>query len=138
MNRVTLMTIRKMFILMGVVIVPVLAQEFQISRRTVDGGGAMNSTDGNFELSGTIGQPDAGSMSGGNFILMGGFWFESAQGDCNTDGEVNLADYDDLASCLAGPDSNLNSTACQCYDADSDSDVDLRDMARFMGGFLGM
>jgi len=35
-----------------------LGQEFEISRSTVDGGGAMRSTGGEFELSGTIGQPD--------------------------------------------------------------------------------
>lgn len=34
----------------------------------------MRSTGGEFELSGTIGQPDAGKMSGGDFTLTGGFW----------------------------------------------------------------
>src|SRR5262249_54357960 len=32
------------------------------------------STGGVFSVSGTIGQPDAGHMSGGNFTLDGGFW----------------------------------------------------------------
>jgi hypothetical protein len=27
-----------------------------------------------FSVSGTIGQPDAGAMTGGNFSLVGGFW----------------------------------------------------------------
>ena len=32
------------------------------------------STGGVFTVSGTIGQPDAGTMSGGNYTLQGGFW----------------------------------------------------------------
>ncbi len=40
---------------------------------TVDGGGGA-STGGDFTLNGTIGQPDAGTMSGGNYSLAGGFW----------------------------------------------------------------
>jgi hypothetical protein len=40
---------------------------------TIDGGGGT-STGGVYSVSGTIGQPDAGPMSGGNFTLEGGFW----------------------------------------------------------------
>ena len=40
---------------------------------TVDGGGGT-STGGVYAVSGTLGQPDAGLMSGGNFTLVGGFW----------------------------------------------------------------
>lgn len=49
------------------------AQNFVIDWSTVDGGGGT-STGGVFSVSGTIGQPDAGAMSGGNFALSGGFW----------------------------------------------------------------
>lgn len=41
---------------------------------TIDGGGASASTGGSFSLSGSIGQPDAGSMGGGSYQLNGGFW----------------------------------------------------------------
>lgn len=60
-------------------ITAVLAQEFgpgsfDVSWNTVDGGGGT-STGGVFELTGTIGQPDAGVvMSGGGFEVRGGFW----------------------------------------------------------------
>lgn len=38
-------------------------------------GGGGTSAGGNFSVSGTIGQPDAGlTMSGGNFSLTGGYW----------------------------------------------------------------
>jgi len=40
---------------------------------TIDGGGGT-STGGVYSVSGTIGQPDAGTMSGGNYTLEGGFW----------------------------------------------------------------
>ncbi len=37
-------------------------------------GGSMGSSGGTYRLSGTIGQPDAGTLSGGGFTLRGGFW----------------------------------------------------------------
>jgi hypothetical protein len=40
---------------------------------TVDGGGGTSSG-GQFTLSGTAGQPDAGVMTGGGYTLHGGFW----------------------------------------------------------------
>ena len=49
------------------------AQDYAIDWWTVDGGGGT-STGGVYSVSGTIGQPDAGEMSGGTFTLVGGFW----------------------------------------------------------------
>jgi hypothetical protein len=50
------------------------AQSYSIDWYTIDGGGGT-STGGVYSVSGTIGQPDAGGpMSGGNFMLSGGFW----------------------------------------------------------------
>jgi hypothetical protein len=49
------------------------AADYSIDWYTVDGGGGT-STGGVYSLSGTIGQPDAGAMSGGNYTLVGGFW----------------------------------------------------------------
>ena len=40
---------------------------------TVDSGGGTSTGTG-YSLSGTIGQADAGAMSGGNYSLAGGFW----------------------------------------------------------------
>src|SRR6266705_1270314 len=51
----------------------VVAQSYSIDWFTIDGGGGT-STGGVYSVSGTIGQPDAGKMSGGNFTLDGGFW----------------------------------------------------------------
>jgi len=49
------------------------AQNYSIDWFTIDGGGGT-STGGVFSVSGTIGQPDAGVMSGGQYSLSGGFW----------------------------------------------------------------
>jgi len=47
---------------------------YDLSWHTVDGGGGMWSTGGTYELGGTIGQPDAGALAGGDYTLAGGFW----------------------------------------------------------------
>jgi hypothetical protein len=49
------------------------AQSYSIDWFKVAGGGGT-STNGQFSLSGTIGQHDAGDLSGGNYSLSGGFW----------------------------------------------------------------
>ena len=41
---------------------------------SIDGGGTMNASAGEYSLSGTIGQPDAGFFSAGGYTLTGGFW----------------------------------------------------------------
>jgi len=65
---------RRGFLLILFSITPLSAQsEFEILRYTIDGGGG-SSSGGGFGLSGTIGQPDAGRMSGGEYELVGGFW----------------------------------------------------------------
>jgi len=60
-------------ILHSAFILPALGQSYSIDWYTVDGGGGI-STGGVYAVSGTIGQPDAGAMSGGNYTLQGGFW----------------------------------------------------------------
>ena len=49
------------------------AQQYRIDWFTIDGGGGTSSG-GPYTLSGTIGQPDAGRLSGGTFVIEGGFW----------------------------------------------------------------
>ncbi len=46
---------------------------FAINWYSIDGGGG-SSTGATYTVTGTIGQPDAGTMSGGGFALAGGFW----------------------------------------------------------------
>jgi hypothetical protein len=49
------------------------AQSYSVDWYSIDGGGGT-STGGVYSVTGTIGQPDAGHMSGGNYSLEGGFW----------------------------------------------------------------
>ncbi len=109
--------------------------EFEITRSTIDGGGVMRSSGGNFEMSATIGQPDAAAMNGGDFALTGGFWYEIPPTDCNDDGIVGLLDHETFAACLLGPNGGIN--ASPCFDVDRDGDITLDDYAKLQAGFTG-
>ena len=68
----------KLHAIAALAIVPVLVHaqsggSFSLSWSTIDGGGGTSSA-GKYQVMGTIGQPDAGVLSGGNFKLQGGFW----------------------------------------------------------------
>ncbi len=48
---------------------------YDLTWSTIDSGGEMFSTGNGYELGGTIGQPDAGELTGENgYALTGGFW----------------------------------------------------------------
>ena len=62
------------YLLHSVFCLRVLGQSYSIDWYKVAGGGGT-STGGTYEVSGTIGQHDAGGpMTGGNYSLTGGFW----------------------------------------------------------------
>lgn len=114
---------------------------------TIDGGGEMAGTGGDFELSGTIGQPDAGPTStGGQFSLTGGFWVVAqseperacgkSAGDMDGDGDVDLVDFGEFQLCFTGSTGTL-STGCECADFDGDNDADLVDFGAFQLAFTG-
>jgi len=60
---------------LGLLILLSAQAQLSIDWHTIDGGGGT-STNGQYSVSGTIGQPDASAqpMSGGNYTLTGGFW----------------------------------------------------------------
>ena len=65
-------------ILVGLLVVAGVASAaangFSLDSWTVDGGGGT-STGGDYTVSATIGQPDAGQvMNGGDYSVVGGFW----------------------------------------------------------------
>ena len=67
-----------LFILVGAAITiltsgPILAQSYEVAWWKVAGGGG-SSTANKYTLSGTIAQAEAGSLTGGNYTLLGGFW----------------------------------------------------------------
>lgn len=46
---------------------------FSLTWWSVDGGGG-SSSGSSYALLGTAGQPDAGTMNGGDYVILGGFW----------------------------------------------------------------
>jgi hypothetical protein len=66
---------RKLILLFGLLLPAVsFAQQYTIDWFKIAGGGGT-STGGTYQVSGTIGQPDAsGAMRGGSYSLTGGFW----------------------------------------------------------------
>jgi hypothetical protein len=106
--------------------------DFDLSWYTIDGGGAMWTTDRYFELSGTIGQPDAGAiMAGGAFELTGGFWVaagpadESCPADFDEDGDVDTTDLLHLLGCWG----------TGCGDVDGDGDTDTTDLLALLAAW---
>ncbi len=47
---------------------------YDLTWSTVDSGGYTWSEGGGYALGGTVGQPDAGALTGGGYALSGGFW----------------------------------------------------------------
>jgi len=61
-------------LIFGAVVCSGKAQSYSIAWSTIDGGGGA-STNGQFSLTGTVGQPDSGPiMTNGQFSIAGGFW----------------------------------------------------------------
>ena len=120
-----------------------LAGDFAIDWHTIDGGGEMFSTGGDFELGGSIGQPDANElvMAGGDFELIGGFWaIGPASGgppcdpcDANCDGSADLTDVEPFIQLLLGGDPCAECTG----DTNNDGSVDLTDVEGFIACLLG-
>jgi hypothetical protein len=66
----------KQIILLLSLLIPSLgfAQQYSVDWYKISGGGGTSSN-GNYSVTGTIGQPDAsGVMTGGNYSVTGGFW----------------------------------------------------------------
>ena len=123
MNRKSATTFATLAALIIATLAPAVGDDFAIDWWTIDGGGEMWCTDGDYELSGTIGQPDAGAvMTGGDFELTGGFWpiatVQFCPGDIDGDGDTDHSDLGALlaAWCSVAGDSNWNP------DADLDGD----------------
>ncbi len=84
-----------------------MGPNLDLSWNTIDGGGGF-STGGAFELRGTIGQPDAGLVSGGSIALRGGFWPgagpPACYPDCNNSGTLTIADFGCFQAAFAAGD----------------------------------
>ena len=105
------------------------AADFTIVQYTIDGGGGT-STGGGFSLQGTIGQPDAGYLTGGSFDLEGGFWTSTPTCPGDTDGDADV-DLSDLALLL----SQFGEVGAFAGDVNGDGNVDLTDLAIILANF---
>lgn len=122
---------------------PAALAQFALDWHTVDGGGGT-STGGTYSLSGTIGQPDAGVMSGGTFSLVGGFWggvggAGGLIGDMNCDGALTVSDIAGfvlaVTSYINGCDTYIQTYPdCDCLNADinNDGQVTVSDIGPFV------
>jgi hypothetical protein len=121
--------------------------QYEISWYTIDGGGAMFTTAGAYELSGTIGQPDAGFLDGGGaYDLYGGFWVPSSCAayvpcDANCDGAVNFDDINAFVVALSGEAGYLATFPacdwlCNC-DINLDGAVNFDDINPFVACLSG-
>ncbi len=130
-----------LLILIAAVAGTVVAATYDLGWHTLDGGGQMFSTGGQYSLGGTIGQVDAGpAMSGGRFQVVGGFWtlggdIPPPTGDCDADGDVDLSDHSAMVSCLGGPAALVETAGCECFDVDGSGTIDLLDVAAFQIAF---
>lgn len=111
----------------GLMATHALAQD-EIIWSTVDGGGGT-CTDGVLTImDATIGQPDAGGMSGGGYTLLGGYWEPGTNIGCdsidfNNDGLFpDTTDIDDFLSVFSGgPCSTAPVPGCNDIDFNNDS-----------------
>lgn len=113
--------------------------QYAIHSSTVDCGGGI-SIAGAYAVAGTIGQPEAGAMAGGIYILQGGFWSHSAPpgvtpGDMNCDGGVTVGDISGFVLALTDPAAYAAQyPACDAMAADTNEDglVSVGDIASFV------
>ena len=103
--------------------------DYEISWSTIDGGGGRSSG-GTYTLTGTIGQADAGGMSGGDYELQGGFWPRGSVVSCF----VNFEDFAQFAMYWLDAPCNAGNNWCGGADLDLSGSVglsDIRDRAYF-------
>jgi hypothetical protein len=74
MSRTLLVALTILAALVVVSLAAAQSGQWDLAWYTIDGGGTISSSGDGFALSGTIGQPDTGSLSGGVYTLKGGFW----------------------------------------------------------------
>ena len=105
-----------------IIAAPVLG-DYEIRWSTIDGGGGRSSG-GDYAVVGTIGQPDAGKMSGGDSSLSGGFWPRGPLVSCF----VNFEDFAQFAMYWLDAPCNAGNNWCGGADLDYSGDVTITDL----------
>jgi hypothetical protein len=119
---------------------------YDLTWSTIDSGGEMFSTGDGYELGGTIGQADAGELTGDNgYALTGGFWSAAAGcgacqlygdlapdgGDCNVDVGDILIVLDAFSGLVICPD-------CDLSPCGGDGNTDVGDILAVLDAFSGI
>jgi hypothetical protein len=116
----------KLLLIFGItalIFVSIALGDYQIVWSTIDSGGGQSSG-GQYVLNGTVGQPDAGYLSGANYEISGGFW---------PGGPLCFVEFDDFARFAEywfETGSNLPA------DLDGNGIVDLDDLKLFVAEWL--
>lgn len=97
--------------------------DYDLSWSTIDGGGGK-SAGGVYAIVSTIGQPDAGEMSGGNYRVYGGFRPRGLLVSCFVDFE----DFAEFAKSWLDAPCNVGNNWCGGADLDSSGDVTVTDL----------
>ena len=110
------------------------AQSFDVAWFSIDAGAAvLTDAGGDLEMSVTVGQPDAGFLSGGEFEMTGGVSAISSPCDpcdVNCDGVIDAYDIEPFIDLLVGPNP-LRCSSC-AGDANGDSVIDAFDIEPFV------
>ena len=113
------------------VMVSMAGADYSIEWYTIDGGGGTSSG-GPYQLSGTIGQPDAENLAGGPYEMLGGFWVGGSL--CI----VNLEHFSKFAiHWLDGPCDESNDY-CGGADLNQVNDVDIVDLTILASEWLNV
>jgi hypothetical protein len=127
-------TLKRSLLVLAALGLPAAASaQLEIPWFTIDGGGEMFTMGaGGLEISATIGQPDAGVMSGGSFTIIGGFWGGAPPCPADLDGDFDT-DLDDLTILLQ----NFQGSGVPSPggDIDGDDDTDLDDLTLLLQAF---
>jgi hypothetical protein len=118
-------------LLIALIFTPIAVAEYSIPWYTIDGGGG-SSSGGPYQVSGTIGQPDAGYHNEPPYELLGGFWVGGPLCIVNLEHFANFASY-----WLDGP-CNESNNWCGGADLDQLDDVTIVDLGILANQWLNI
>lgn len=131
---------RAIFVLICFLAAPAMAQQYDLSWHTIDGGGAVSASPDGYELVGTIAQADADGtafeLAADGYSLVGGFWSAVAPhcscfADLNADEKIDGGDIQRFLDCALA-----DAGDCACADLDRSGQIAPADVAMFVDTLL--